>query len=346
MAEKIEFPQPHSHFLSERDLKYQNAVNEKYELQRQLDALREQNAPGPNSGSNNRYNNAQSQMNLLQSFYAQQQAAAAALEAQRRAAAQAAYDRSMAALNSSYNTMQNSLKGNYNSTLGQLEQNYNTGVAGVNKQADNAQQQAYINYMMNKRDMGQQLAAQGLSGGASESALAGMYNNYGNSRNTIDSGRNDSLADLMNDWNTNKASALQAYNSQLAEMAMQKANAVQQLENNLANLIAQAAADNYNTQFSLTNEYLNRMLDLAGNSGSYASSVAKRSYDGGNNVKKIDTTQGENGYTPVRAKAVTFDALAERQAEQDAIEEAENPYTWYLHNVVGGTWPGRYYANR
>ncbi len=180
-------------------------------------------------------------MNLLQSFYAQQQAAAAALEAQRRAAAQAAYDRSMTALNNSYNTMQNSLKGNYNSTLGQLEQNYNTGVAGVNKQADNAQQQAYINYMMNKRDMGQQLAAQGLSGGASESALAGMYNNYGNSRNTIDSGRSDSLADLMNDWNTNKASALQAYNSQLAEMAMQKANAVQQLENNLANLIANMA---------------------------------------------------------------------------------------------------------
>ena len=85
-------------------------------------------------------------MNLLQSFYAQQQAAAAALEAQRRAAAQAAYDRSMTALNNSYNTMQNSLKGNYNSTLGQLEQNYNTGVAGVNKQANNAQQQAYNGY--------------------------------------------------------------------------------------------------------------------------------------------------------------------------------------------------------
>ena len=129
----------------------------------------------PSSPQNgNRNGDIQSQMNLLQSFYAQQQAAAAALEAQRRAAAQAAYDRSMTALNNSYNTMQNSLKGNYNSTLGQLEQNYNTGVAGVNKQADNAQQQAYINYMMNKRDMGQQLAAQGLSGGASESALAGI----------------------------------------------------------------------------------------------------------------------------------------------------------------------------
>ena len=196
---------------------------------------------GNRSGSSNYYRGP-SQAELLQSIYAQQQAAAAALEAQRRAAAQAAYDRSMAALNNSYNTMKNGLNSNYDSTLGQLEQNYNTGVSGVNKQADNAQQQAYINYMMNKRDMGQQLAAQGLSGGASESALAGMYNNYGNSRNTIDSGRNDSLADLMNDWNTNKASALQAYNNQLSEMEMQKANAVQQLENNLANLIAQAAA--------------------------------------------------------------------------------------------------------
>ena len=319
MAEKIEFPQPHSHFLSERDLKYQNAVNEKYELQRQLDALREQNAPGPNSGSNNRYNNAQSQMNLLQSFYAQQQAAAAALEAQRRAAAQAAYDRSMAALNSSYNTMQNSLKGNYNSTLGQLEQNYNTGVAGVNKQADNAQQQAYINYMMNKRDMGQQLAAQGLSGGASESALAGMYNNYGNSRNTIDSGRNDSLADLMNDWNTNKASALQAYNSQLAEMAMQKANAVQQLENNLANLIANAATANYDAQFSLSSDYLSKMMDLASRGGSYASAVANRAYSPTNALLTASTQQG------AAAMPTVFNAYQQAQNALDAQMAAANP---------------------
>ena len=319
MAEKIEFPQPHSHFLSERDLKYQNAVNEKYELQRQLDALREQNAPGPNSGSNNRYNNAQSQMNLLQSFYAQQQAAAAALEAQRRAAAQAAYDRSMAALNSSYNTMQNSLKGNYNSTLGQLEQNYNTGVAGVNKQADNAQQQAYIYYMMNKRDLGQLLAAQGLSGGASESALAGMYNNYGNSRNTIDSGRNDSLADLMNDWNTNKASALQAYNSQLAEMAMQKANAVQQLENNLANLIANAATANYDAQFSLSSDYLSKMMDLASRGGSYASAVANRAYSPTNALLTASTQQG------AAAMPTVFNAYQQAQNALDAQMAAANP---------------------
>lgn len=279
------------------------------------------NGSGDESSSN--YYRGPSQAEIIQNIYAQQQAAAAALEAQRRAAAQAAYDRSMAALNNSYNTMKNGLNSNYDSTLGQLEQNYNTGVSGVNKQADNAQQQAYINYMMNRRDMGQQLAAQGLSGGASESALAGMYNNYGNSRNTIDSGRNDSLADLMNDWNTNKASALQAYNNQLSEMEMQKANAVQQLENNLANLIAQAAADNYNTQFSLTNEYLNRMLDLAGNSGSYASSVAKRSYDAGNGGPSIDTQQGGDGGNEDLPKNLPlwYYDMIKRQAKNAANEE-------------------------
>lgn len=273
------------------------------------------------SGGRGSYNyyRGPSQAELLQSIYAQQQAAAAALEAQRRAAAQAAYDRSMAALNNSYNTMKNGLNSNYNSTLGQLEQNYNTGVAGVNKQADNAQQQAYINYMMNKRDMGQQLAAQGLSGGASESALAGMYNNYGTSRNTIDSGRNDSLADLLNDWNSNKASALQAYNNQLSEMEMQKANAVQQLENNLANLIAQAAADNYDTQFSLTNEYLNKMLDLAGSSGSYASSVAGRSYSAGNEGSNVSTEQGDAMGGGASLPLWYYDMI-KRQAKTDAGE--------------------------
>ena len=124
----------------------------------------------------------------------------------------------------------------------------------------------------------------------------------------------------MNDWNTNKASALQAYNNQLSEMEMQKANAVQQLENNLANLIAQAAADNYNTQFSLTNEYLNRMLDLAGNSGSYASSVAGRSYDAGNGGNSVNTTQGDAIGGGVSLPLWYYDMI-KRQAKNAANEE-------------------------
>ena len=305
-------PQPHAHFLP----------GNKDEIQASIEAAREKLYGDTNkntSGSSSNYYRGPSQAEIIQNIYAQQQAAAAALEAQRRAAAQAAYDRSMAALNNSYNTMKNGLNSNYDSTLGQLEQNYNTGVSGVNKQADNAQQQAYINYMMNKRDMGQQLAAQGPSGGASESALAGMYNNYGNSRNTIDSGRNDSLADLMNDWNANKASALQAYNNQLSEMEMQKANAVQQLENNLANLIANAATANYDAQFSLSSDYLSKMMDLASRGGSYASAVANRAYSPTNALLTASTQQG------AAAMPTVFNAYQQAQNALDAQMAAANP---------------------
>ena len=73
-----------------------------------------------------------------------------------------------------------------------------------------------------KRDLPQALAAQGLTGGMSESALAGMYNSYGNNRNTIDRGRNESLAALLDTLNSNRSSALQSYNSQLSAAEQQK----------------------------------------------------------------------------------------------------------------------------
>ena len=96
----------------------------------------------------------------LQAIYEEQRRAAEEAERRKREAAQAAYNRNMAALGSAYQNQLSGLKQNYESALGTLENDYNQGVDGVNKQADNAQQQAYINYMMSKRDLGQQMSAQ------------------------------------------------------------------------------------------------------------------------------------------------------------------------------------------
>ena len=155
-------------------------------------------------------------LSWLQSLYAQQQAAAAAAEQAKRAAAQQAYERSMAALNAAYNGQIQALKNNYNSTLGQLQSDYENGAAGVNFNADNALQQAYINQMMTLKSLPQQLSAQGIGGGAAETTLAGVYNNYGNSRNEIDVARGQSLGDLLAQLNAGRTQAQQAYNSQLS----------------------------------------------------------------------------------------------------------------------------------
>ncbi len=195
---------------------------------------------------------------LLAQVQAQQDAAARRAEElarQKQQAAQAAYDKNMGYLNEAYANRSNLLQQNYNDALAQLQASYDSGARGVNRNADSAQQQAYINYMMSKRDLPQALAAQGLTGGMSESALAGMYNSYGNNRNTIDRGRNESLAALLDTLNSNRSSALQSYNSQLSAAEQQKMAYQMQLEQALANGSAEILQNKYDTLQNLDNAY-------------------------------------------------------------------------------------------
>ena len=108
----------------------------------------------------------------------------------------------------------------------------------------------------------QALAAQGLTGGMSESALAGMYNSYGNNRNTIDRGRNESLAALLDTLNSNRSSALQSYNSQLSAAEQQKMAYQMQLEQALANGSAEILQNKYDTLQNLDNAYAQQILAL------------------------------------------------------------------------------------
>ena len=202
---------------------------------------------------------------LLAQVQAQQDAAARRAEElarQKQQAAQAAYDKNMGYLNEAYANRSNLLQQNYNDALAQLQASYDSGARGVNRNADSAQQQAYINYMMSKRDLPQALVAQGLTGGMSESALAGMYNSYGNNRNTIDRGRNESLAALLDTLNSNRSSALQSYNSQLSAAEQQKMAYQMQLEQALANGSAEILQNKYDTLQNLDNAYAQQILAL------------------------------------------------------------------------------------
>ena len=128
-------------------------------------------------------------------YYAQIQAQAAAeaerLRAQQEQVARGAYDRNMAALQDAYNQRATLLKNNYDSTVGSLKSNYNLSKNNVNNQSNQALQEAYINRMLSQKNLAQNMAAQGLSGGMAESTMAGLYNNYGNARNGIEESFHD-----------------------------------------------------------------------------------------------------------------------------------------------------------
>lgn len=86
---------------------------------------------------------------------------------------------------------------------------YNQNVGKVNQTADKALQEAYINKMQALRTQRQAMAAQGLTGGASETTLASMNNSYGNARNNLELDRSEQLKDLYQTYQNNIAAAQQ-----------------------------------------------------------------------------------------------------------------------------------------
>lgn len=155
--------------------------------------------------------------------------------AQQRAAAQAAYNNSKARLDEAYANTYDALGKNLNSTLGRLDEQYRFNESRAQNDANKSLREAYINYMMNKKNLNQGLSALGMSGGATESSMAKLFNNYGNSRNNINTTLADNLAMLMQELSNNKSQAEQLYNQQDAEARLNYANTLNSLENALMN---------------------------------------------------------------------------------------------------------------
>ena len=132
-----------------------------------------------------------------------------------------------ASVRNTYNTLLQQLAADNERALGVLANNYNESRNTLNPQYDlQAQQQnqsaadalreAYINYMMSRKNATDDMYRQGYTGGLTESNLARMYNNYGNIRNSIntalaskimenDTNRNAALSSLLQNYNTNRA---------------------------------------------------------------------------------------------------------------------------------------------
>lgn len=162
---------------------------------------------------------------------------------QMRAIQQQAYDRNMAALSAAYQQRAQLLEQQLTSQLGELQRNYDFSAGQVNQDASRSLQSAYVNMMLNRRDLPQMLAAQGISGGMSESTLAGIRNNYGGTRNEVESSRANAIARLLNTLQNNQGAARRSYTEQLAADSMAQAQAKVQMEQQLANALASIAAN-------------------------------------------------------------------------------------------------------
>ena len=165
------------------------------------------------------------------------------------------FDEMMAALMDNYNMNFQSLEDAYAAALNRLGGNYADTEALLNSSLANSQrsledgrtralQEAYIARMMQEKNLADQLDAYGLSGGATESVLADMRNNYNNNRNSIETKVQESLRELLQQYLSNLSDARGRYNDSLLSAETNLLNARQ----NLANQMSQAQNNAINTR--------------------------------------------------------------------------------------------------
>lgn len=197
-----------------------------------------------------------------------------------RAQAEESYNRKMENIKNSYNSARSNLDSNLNETRNQLTQSRDYSNKNINSDADDSLRQAYVNSMLQKKNLRQNMTAQGLSGGANESTLASLSNNYGNARTDVNTQRNKSLSDLEQTYNTNMSQAQQQYNSALNSLDLQR----MQLEN-----AAQDALANYMTQYS------DNMAYIAPSNDAYISAL--NALQNNQSAFTFDATTANNPYT-------------------------------------------------
>lgn len=142
-----------------------------------------------------------------------------------------AYDNIRSAYESALAEQRRARQRAYDAAVSAQRAEYDANVNKVNSQADKALREAYINKMQTQRTMGQQMAAQGLNGGYSETTAAGLQNNYGNARNALETERGNQLNDLNITLQNNLAAARNILDSGTA-------SDYAQYQTNMANLYA------------------------------------------------------------------------------------------------------------
>ena len=209
-------------------------------------------------------------------------------EAQKKQIAQQAYNRNKSAYENAFAERQALLKDNLNATLDSLKSDYNASYGNISKNSESAMRDAYINRMNSQKNLAQNLSAQGITGGAAETTMASLENNYGNARNAIATTTNDNLSELERLYNTNRNSVNATYNDQLAEDALNRANYMVQLENDLASSIAASYADQISRLGELDADYVSRLSKIINAQNNYTPAEVSAN----NATSTVSTTQG------------------------------------------------------
>lgn len=129
----------------------------------------------------------------------------------------------------------------------------------IQQQYEDSQRQAYIQSMQAKKNLPQQMAAMGMTGGAAESSMLNLENQYGNARNSYQQSYNNALEDLDAQISDVYASGVENQ----AALEQQYRQLLAEYQNNYANNLATAKLQAQMQQAQLQMAELERQDALA-----------------------------------------------------------------------------------
>ena len=254
---------------------------------------------------------------------AQAEAEAARLAALRQAANEA-YERNMSRIESSYNNAAGNLRSNYDSTVDRLNAARDKSLGEVNADAEKSLQEAYINNMLTRKNLNQRLAAMGYNGGATETTMGSLENQYGASRAGINEALNKSIANLDQTYGDNLAGALQSYNSAMSNLGLQRMQLENAAENARNNLEASYRPSTEN--LAMDQNYVNALKSVLARQGQYTFDPTKATNEfvAGNAQQAQSASQGSN-YNKLleQLKLDVQKGATVRQVEERAFEAME-----------------------
>ena len=108
------------------------------------------------------------------------------------------YEEAMADLQNRYDALSKQQQEANRLAVKQGTQRLENQKTNINQSYDDSARQAYIANMQSKKNLPQQLAASGLTGGATETANLGLQTSYENNLNNININRNNAINDIDN----------------------------------------------------------------------------------------------------------------------------------------------------
>ena len=239
-----------------------------------------------------------------------------------------------------------------------------TSKAGVASNYDSSAAQLYLNYARQQNALPEQLQAQGINGGASESALVRLGNQYALNQSNNNASRNAAMGQLQTAYDTNIANMQNELNQTIAENAYQAQQQQIQFNENLRQKALeqfQATIERFTSVKSVDKAIKNldkkdpnytamkQLLQLRraqikeakkNGSGGGGGGGGRRSYGGGGGGGSTTTTSGSK-YTPTIMYSTPAgpskpSKTTKKQRAGKAYKGSTKSYTYNIKR--GGIW--------